>query len=380
MRTAIFCEPGDYHAAAIAWGLKRKGHACDRLYPSDLPQRGTFSHDPTSSEATVIIDEQEFSLASYRTILMRRPADPVLPHHMHEADRLAAKSFWEIALTGAYWQLQSNGIHQSGPMFINPLEGAANELMKPYHLGIAVKCGLTIPPTLISSHAEHVKSFIAKNSAAGQRSIVKALRSVTWDFGDSAGMALCDTSYVNIGDIDPASLKLAPCIFQSEVEKQYEVRVTVMGGTMIAATLDSQKFDEARLDYRRITNWKRLGCDQIDVPPDVTIAIKRFQTEAKLNFGTMDFIVDLNGDWIFLETNPMGNFLWIENVNPKIQLLDAMCDFIISGDEDFIYTPGERAVHLADFLPHNPNWSSQKEEESHVLINRSSAVDAPLYS
>ena len=33
-----------------------------------------------------------------------------------------------------------------------------------------------------------------------------------------------------------------------------------------------------------------------------------------LMFGAFDFIVDQNGDWIFLEINPNGQWLWLEKI------------------------------------------------------------------
>lgn len=36
-------------------------------------------------------------------------------------------------------------------------------------------------------------------------------------------------------------------------------------------------------------------------------------SELQLKFGAFDFIVDKDGSWIFLEINPNGQWLWLEN-------------------------------------------------------------------
>jgi hypothetical protein len=128
--------------------------------------------------------------------------------------------------------------------------------------------------------------------------VVKPLCHATWDF-DDGGFAFMGTSRVRECDVSDASLKLAPCIFQAEETKRSEVRVTVMGRTIFAANLDSQSIPEAVVDFRAAPDWSSLGCEPIDVPAEVRKALFRFQDSAGLNFGTMDFIIDVAGEWIF---------------------------------------------------------------------------------
>jgi hypothetical protein len=72
-----------------------------------------------------------------------------------------------------------------------------------------------------------------------------------------------------------------------------------MGRTIFAANLDSQSIPEAVVDFRAAPDWSSLGCEPIDVPAEVRKALFRFQDAAGLNFGTMDFIIDVAGEWIF---------------------------------------------------------------------------------
>lgn len=46
-------------------------------------------------------------------------------------------------------------------------------------------------------------------------------------------------------------------------------------------------------------------------------------------------IVTPGGDYVFLEVNEMGQFLWIEAANPEIRLLDHFCSFLMSGSAGY---------------------------------------------
>lgn len=49
-------------------------------------------------------------------------------------------------------------------------------------------------------------------------------------------------------------------------------------------------------------------------------------------FGCFDLIVTPGGDYVFLEVNEMGAFVWIEEQNPEIKLVDAFSEFLIQGE------------------------------------------------
>ncbi len=49
-----------------------------------------------------------------------------------------------------------------------------------------------------------------------------------------------------------------------------------------------------------------------------------------LVFGCFDFIVTPDNEYYFLEVNEQGQFLWIEEVNPDIKILDAFVNLLIS--------------------------------------------------
>lgn len=88
------------------------------------------------------------------------------------------------------------------------------------------------------------------------------------------------------------------------------------------------------------------GCD--DGGGDDCVLCRALMKRLGLVFGCFDFIVTPAGEYVFLEINQMGQFLWIEEANPDFPLLQMFCDFITSGDPDFRYTAPRRQLSYWD--------------------------------
>jgi hypothetical protein len=65
-----------------------------------------------------------------------------------------------------------------------------------------------------------------------------------------------------------------------------------------------------------------------------------------LVFGCFDFIVTPTGDYIFLEVNEMGQFLFVEDYS-GLPLLDAFTEFLIQG-VDFAWDAERISIHHSD--------------------------------
>ena len=209
---------------------------------------------------------------------------------------------------------------------------------KVFQLGVARDCGLLIPLTLVGTNHEDLAAFITTNSRDGHETIVKPLVPTMWSRSDGTKVTLA-VSIVTLGDLEEADVSSEPLIYQRRVQKAYEVRLTVMGQMMFAVKLESQAHPDSQLDFRNAKDWRVLGHELIVIPNDIRVKIRRFCDRLQTPFGTMDFIVTIDDDWVFLESNTMGNFLWMEDCNPQIPLLDCFTEFLCSKDPMFKYVP-----------------------------------------
>ena len=52
----------------------------------------------------------------------------------------------------------------------------------------------------------------------------------------------------------------------------------------------------------------------VSLPPEIETALKTMLTQYGLRFGAFDMIVTPDGEYVFLELNPNGQWLWIETI------------------------------------------------------------------
>jgi glutathione synthase/RimK-type ligase-like ATP-grasp enzyme len=106
------------------------------------------------------------------------------------------------------------------------------------------------------------------------------------------------------------NLVATPGIFQPYIDKAYELRVVYVGGTIFACRIESQQSTVADKDWRRydLANTPHLVHEL-----DATVERKIGELMRRMNlcFGSLDFIVTPEGEHVFLEVNPVGQFGWI---------------------------------------------------------------------
>ncbi len=123
------------------------------------------------------------------------------------------------------------------------------------------------------------------------------------------------------------NLVATPGIFQPYVDKAYELRVVYVGGTIFACRIESQQSTVADKDWRRydLANTPHLVHDL-----DATIAVKIDELMRRMNlcFGSLDFIVTPEGEHVFLEVNPVGQFGWIAD-QTGLPIHERLADLLI---------------------------------------------------
>jgi hypothetical protein len=98
--------------------------------------------------------------------------------------------------------------------------------------------------------------------------------------------------------------------------------------------------------------------------------------------GVFDFITDADGNYYFLEVNPQGQFLWADQLaNVQLNHLEAMAEFLLSRDPDFVYARKDRVL-CSDFNTQVDSVAlkarEQQEHYGDLLTFRHGAVTFPL--
>jgi len=131
------------------------------------------------------------------------------------------------------------------------------------------------------------------------------------------------TTEITSNDItrSPDAIKRAPGIYQELVEKDYELRVTIVGAKVFPALVRTPHQGDGSVDWRH-AHFENIF-EECTLDERIADKLVAFQREAGLRFGTYDLIIDAGGQCVFLECNPAGQFLWLENAL-GLPIMDAI--------------------------------------------------------
>lgn len=170
---------------------------------------------------------------------------------------------------------------------------------KPVQLTTAAITGLTVPPTLLTNDPNEVRAFAKEHETL----IYKPLNTGLLDE--------CRIIYASRVDLDRLDgVTLAMNMFQVEVPKDHELRVTIVDGQVFAARIDALT-DAGRQDWR--ADYKNLSYTVAELPAKVITQLRYFMARMNLRFAAIDMIVTPDGRHVFLEANPNGQWAWIED-------------------------------------------------------------------
>ncbi len=189
---------------------------------------------------------------------------------------------------------------------MSPPEAIWRAERKPYQLAVAARLGLLHPRTVVTNEEE-----VARQFAQVQQVVVKAVHSGYIEEPE-ANRAIF-TSDLNPRHLEDLSgLTLAPVTFQQKIEKISDIRVTVVGGEVFAAEILSQSRESSKVDWRA-TDDPNLEHRRHELPPTIAQDCRRLVDCLGLNFGAIDFALEADGTYVFLEINPNGEWLWLEH-------------------------------------------------------------------
>ncbi|MFE3851010.1 ATP-grasp ribosomal peptide maturase [Streptomyces griseorubiginosus] len=285
----LTCEE-DVTADMVVVHLNATGVPVVRLDPADLTDgvalSGEYVHGRFRGHLSA--GGRLVGISGLRSIWVRRPGTP--------AARAAVPSEW---LTEESAQALYGMLRGSDARWMNHPDAAARARHKPWQLRLAQRCGLPVPATIVTTFPQAAREF-------AERYPDLVVKPVSGAHPQDPPRAV-PTSRVD-PDTDFAAVAFGPTLLQRRVAKRADIRLTVVGETMLAARKATGPDDEVDVRFAPPTStWQ-----PVDVPPRVATAVREYLRAAELAYGAFDFAEDGDGTWWFLECNQSGQFGFVE--------------------------------------------------------------------
>ncbi len=317
----ILTVPVDPHADRVERKLRERKLDVFRFDPARFPAEAALSlhYDPRgTASVTLRVDGTRIDLGATTTAWYRRPRRPVA--HLEIAD-VVARTFVEEESTTVVQDAWASLPIAWMPAPRHVLRWAQR---KATQLRIAGQLDFELPPTLISNDPADVLAFYQQHN--GQ--VVSKLAGFTHVPEIDRAFARY-TEVISTRDIGYADgIRFCPMIFQAYVPKRVELRVTVVGTDVFTAEIASQATHHTRHDWRHY-DPTATPISQHVLPLDVTERCIELVGHLGLRYGAIDLVLTPDGRYVFLEINPNGQYLWIEDAT-GLPISDAICDLLAS--------------------------------------------------
>lgn len=362
MKIIILAHPQDDHAAPVRWALEQTGHqtACwSGVSPAEQDQ------------ASLLLDDQPYiDLATHRLerddVLWLRQAEA--PVHRPLALKDGAES--AVLSYSAFFESIAYMLETLPVRCVNPYSASCLVRNKAVQLQLAGASGLRVPATLMSNSPAAVRKFFDQ---IPNNAICKAFATHVWQQQGSTDISVTETFSLNREELPEHDevFTYAPAIYQEKVKKQFDVRMVLMGDRVYSFAVRTHANS---LDWRHDAALRNVDVERIATPAAVESGVLRFAAAAGVCTGSLDFAVDRNGEWWFLEINEQGQFLWLDDFCPGSGLLEKFCAFLTApqGSKQTLENRQGLFPSIAEY-----QRSHQKEEALNIA---SISADAPFKS
>ncbi|WP_410505514.1 MvdC/MvdD family ATP grasp protein [Mucilaginibacter sp. E4BP6] len=316
MSILIITSKIDITSDFVVKSLKLKKLDFYRLNTEDIGRSLQITFDFNANKF-LVFDRQinrTIDLLEIKSVYFRRPEINDELAGVSPGERNFVRSEILFVLEGIYKILRN-------AFWINTVEAIRNAENKIFQQLLAKQLKLQTPDSLITNVPSYAQNFYLQHDAS---CIIKPIKSGLVEGVNEEGVIF--TNKVEINDDNNKRISVCPVYLQNLIEKEGDVRITVIGKRLFPALIHSQYSDEARIDWRKSS--LPLKHTILDLPSDIAQKCLDLTNLLNLNFAAIDLILDKNGNFIFLEINPNGQWAWIEkrlnfNISDEITTLLA---------------------------------------------------------
>lgn len=315
----IFTTSQDYTTKIVLEWLRYLGKNFLRINDGEPISISSISYDQDGIKAELIHGDLLFNSREIKSVWFRKEAARINDYFIFNNEMISEKtirsSFLKSisAMSVSRQEILNHLFHDLPKIKLgNNFQGRQNKILA---LNTAVKVGLDIPKTLITTSKKELWGFYLENNC---QIITKSLdinffgnekiNDVVYNF-------MQYTAIINEDEIVAFPDYFALTTFQEKLEKYYELRVFYLCGEIWSQAYFTQTNQKTAIDSRNYDQEKRTPTVPYELDKSIKDRIRELMTSLDLNTGSLDFVKTQDGRLVFLEVNPQGQFGYVSHSN-----------------------------------------------------------------
>lgn len=217
------------------------------------------------------------------------------------------------ALHDTIWSLYPNEV------WLNSPQNNAQADRKLEQLIVAREVGFSIPQTVVGNNWQGISSRLLSQD---QDMVVKMMRGVIGDQNQVKGMHTTPINEQKLNKLASYTVPF-PGLFQPFLDKAREWRVTAVGDSIFPAAIYTS--NDAKDDWRKHQLTDSVRFESAQLPEGIDEKCMSYLARMGLKYGAFDFVENSDGEVVFLECNPNGQYGWLEE-QLELPISDAIAD------------------------------------------------------
>ncbi|GCE12533.1 MvdC/MvdD family ATP grasp protein [Tengunoibacter tsumagoiensis] len=324
----ILSRPQDGHVSPVLEEIKARGARAYCLHTADFPEKATFTSILSQAAGgwigSLISDDQTIPLQELTSIWRRRPKRyvasnayaPGIKAFIEEAERALLGVLESQTLQGTFWVSQTHAVRRAD--------------LKALQLAMARHLGFQVPRTLMTNSPQEAEAFYHQCHG---NIILKAVSRGAIENEEQQMSHFLYTSQVERAHFAHIEgVRVTAHLFQERIEKTCDVRIVVIGRQVFAARMHSLQGGQACLDFRQ--QYANLTYEVHTLPEVIREKVLELVRSFDLQFASMDCLITSQDEYVFLDLNPNGQFLWLQyRLGSRLPLKEAMADLLVYPEE-----------------------------------------------
>jgi glutathione synthase/RimK-type ligase-like ATP-grasp enzyme len=290
----------DPHIVMISKELSKLGEdyvIIDEFHTNDF---FTVKFDGGSLKGEININNKSYHVDKIKSVWNSSPINIIVDKNIVKNSHEFIAAEWSEGISSLLNAIRAR--------WVNHPETLSDTSHRLKQLQLAQSIGLRTPNTMITSNPNELAEFFNEYH---QNIVAKTLHSSKV----LQPNRIIFTRKITRDDFKYAKrLVYAPCMFQEYIDKKTEYRVTIIGNTIHAVEIDSQRSKRTLHDWRGYRRDDEISYAKTSLPKNIETKLLRLMETMNLKFGAIDLIKTHNDDLVFLEVNPVGRWLWIQQI------------------------------------------------------------------
>jgi ATP-GRASP peptide maturase of grasp-with-spasm system len=171
-------------------------------------------------------------------------------------------------------------------------------------LEAAKQVGIAMPPTLLTTSKIEFLNFKEKHGKVVSKAIQRSAR---FDLMENERRIefLCYTEEMSEEELPTYFF---PTLFQKKLAKVFELRIFYLNENFYSMAIFSQEDQQTEVDFRNYNFEKPNRTVPFLLPIDLQKKLIQLMKNLHLKSGSIDMVLTEEGDYVFLEVNPVGQF------------------------------------------------------------------------